>query len=198
MPQSQIKRVWWKVALLYAVIAIAALAVVSSQQNSKQRLLDSQVSALTQAKQVTGEPIAVGKPVRLVIASAGIDLNVVDGEYSQQRNEWHVAPNDANFALNSFMPDPDHGSTLIYGHDLPNVMHGIKSMTDGTEAVVYTSTGYAFSYLFKGDTKITSPHDTSVFSTLNAKPELILMTCDGGWYQDRFIARLAYLKAVKL
>jgi len=120
-----------------------------------------------------------GKPVRIVIADSGIDLAVSDGYYNEADGSWTLSPDQAHYAMMSFLANNHSGNTFIYGHGTDQVFGplGARPPVPGTTALVYTDNGRIFSYSFHSLTNL-SPDDTSVFD-YEGPPILTLQTCTG-------------------
>lgn len=129
-------------------------------------------------------PVAkTGKPVRLKIPSLHMDLQVIDGVYNPKTGTWTLTRDKAQFALPSIQPNDISGNTLIYGHYRPEVFAYLHHIAKGAKAIVYTDSGYKFTYTF-GSTEATSPTDTSIFAYEGA-PRLTIQTCSGAFMQHR-------------
>lgn len=120
-----------------------------------------------------------GKPVRIVIADSGIDLAVGDGYYNEADGSWTLSPDQAHYAMISFLANNHSGNTFLYGHGTDQVFGplGTRPPVAGTVALVYTDNGHIFSYSFDSLNNL-SPDDTSVFS-YEGPPILTLQTCTG-------------------
>lgn len=132
----------------------------------------------------------VGTPVRIVIASLGIDLNVGIGSYNPADGSWTTGSTEAYYADASLPINNNNGSTLIYGHAQPQVFGRLPEIQPQAEALVYTDTGYVFHYSYESVTNVL-PTDTSVFRA-DGPPTLILQTCTGNWdaYRAMFMFKL--------
>lgn len=122
-----------------------------------------------------------GKPVRIVIASAGIDLPVDEGIYHSTDGSWTLSDTHAQFAIMS-SPANDHaGTTFIYGHGTDAVFGkiGTQHPPAGTIAHIYTDNGRVFTYALESIRNF-EPSDTSVFDDMaSGPPRLIVQTCTG-------------------
>ncbi len=141
---------------------------------------------LAQPAQTTSTPdnqIISGKPVRLLIPSLGMDLEVADGIYNPQTKEWTLSKDKAHFADLSVQPNNQQGNTFIYGHYRPEVFARLHNIQPGAEAKILTDNGHEFTYVF-GTSKVTDPSDSSLLN-YQGKPILTLQTCTGAWFQNR-------------
>lgn len=141
-------------------------------------------SAVVQKTPPVQEPIVVkGKPQRLQIPSIGLDIAVVDGVYNEQQKTWTLSNTNVHFALMSPEPNNTSGNTFMYGHNRKEVFAKLAKVKVGDEAIIYTSNGNVFRYVFRVSVE-TSPYDDSLFSY--AGPSILtLQTCSGLWYQNR-------------
>ena len=122
-----------------------------------------------------------GKPVRIVIASAGIDLTIDDGYYNANDGSWTLSDTHAQYAVITALANDHAGTTFIYGHGTDAVLGKIGSNPPptGTIAQVYTDTNHVFSYALQTVSNL-QPSDTSLFDdTASGPPRLIVQTCTG-------------------
>jgi LPXTG-site transpeptidase (sortase) family protein len=129
--------------------------------------------------------IKTGHPIRLIIASADIDISVTDGIYNESARTWNVSNTEAHFATITNQPNNYSGNTFIYGHNRPEVFYRLpKKTVAGDKAVIYTDNGLIFTYELR-EISETNPQDVSSLSILQEKPVLTLQTCSGAYFQNR-------------
>jgi LPXTG-site transpeptidase (sortase) family protein len=141
-------------------------------------------------------PAIVGIPTRIIIPSLSIDLAVDVGSYNPADNSWTVGATKAYYADMSMPLNNSNGSTLIYGHAQPQVFGRLPQIQPQSEALVYTDTGYLFTYRYQS-VKNVLPTDTSVF-TASGAPTLVLQTCAGDWDAYRALFSFALLSEEKI
>lgn len=124
-----------------------------------------------------------GKPIRIVVPHANVDLPVDEGNYDSSDGSWTLSNTNAEFAMPSMPANDKQGNTLIYGHDTPRVFAPLDVVTTGDAAVVFTDNGHKFYYIFKSAENV-KPDNMNVFQYLG-KPALILQTCSGNWSEWR-------------
>jgi len=128
-----------------------------------------------------------GKPVRIAIASSGIDLAVDDGTFNTSDGSWTLSDTHAQFATMT-QPANDHtGTTFIYGHGTDAVFGKIGSSPppSGTIAEITTDNGHVFTYVLQA-VKNYEPSDTSVLQdTTSGQPRLVVQTCTGAFSEWR-------------
>lgn len=128
-----------------------------------------------------------GKPVRIMIASSGIDLAIDDGSYNTADGSWTLSDTHAQFATMT-QPANDHaGTTFIYGHGTDAVFGkiGSSSPPSGTIAEITTDNGHVFTYVLQA-VKNYEPSDTSVLQdTASGQPRLVVQTCTGAFSEWR-------------
>lgn len=125
--------------------------------------------------------VVSGKPVRITIPSAGIDLSVSDGTYNASDGSWTLSDTGAHYATMTSLANDHAGTTFIYGHGTDVVFGKIGSSRPpaGTLAHVTTDNGKVFTYSLT-TTADTNPSDTSIFDdTTNGAPRLVVQTCTG-------------------
>jgi len=142
-----------------------------------------------QTPAISGKGIISGKPIRIVIPGASIDLSINEGRYYPSSNSWTTSPVNAEFATIS-MPANNHaGTTYIYGHGTDAVFGRIGEHTppDGTLARIYTDNNHVFTYRLKSVRNI-KPEDTSILDGLDkGSPQLLVQTCTGTFSEWRTI-----------
>lgn len=123
--------------------------------------------------------IKSGIPTRIVISSLGIDLSIGVGSFDSGTGDWTIDDARAYYADISVPANNRNGTTLIYGHNQGQVFGSVSSIKSSAEAIIYTNTGYQFHYNYLSMRQVL-PDDTSVWQE-NGKPNLVLLTCSGGW-----------------
>lgn len=120
-----------------------------------------------------------GKPVRLVVSDAGIDLPVDEGYYDQATDSWTLSDTRLQHAAITVPANNQAGNTLIYGHGTDQVLAPLSNSPPSVGAVaqVYTDNGRVFTYTFRSSHNYT-PNDTSIFS-YSGPPILTVQTCTG-------------------
>ena len=128
-----------------------------------------------------------GKPNRIVISTAGIDLPIDDGTYDPATNTWTLSKTHAQFAVMT-APANDHaGTTFVYGHGTDAVFGkiGTNRPPAGTVAQLYTDSNHIFFYTLQV-VRDYQPTDTSLLDdTADGPPRLIIQTCTGALSQWR-------------
>ena len=131
----------------------------------------------------SGTIVEAGKPVRIVVPSVNIDLQVADGQYNQKTGEWTLSKDKAYYATITPFVNNIGGNTFMYGHNRRSVFASLMGVKTGDEVLVYTDNQKIFTYSFR-DSKDVEPTDASLFA-YEGKPILTLQTCSGTWYQNR-------------
>jgi sortase (surface protein transpeptidase) len=175
---------WLYVRIAAINIAVAVMFVAVSQNPPSPTVFRPFVLS-SQTK-----PIKSGVPSRIVISSIGMDLAVGTGSYDGSTGNWTIDDTKAYFADVSVPLNNRGGTTLIYGHNQGPVFGALHTILPGAEAVVYSDSGYNFHYIYQSMRQVL-PNDTSVFQD-NGKPNLVLLTCSGGWdtYRSLYIFKL--------
>jgi LPXTG-site transpeptidase (sortase) family protein len=136
-----------------------------------------------------------GKPIRILIPRLIIDDQIVEGRYLFTSTSWSVSKTNANYAVNTPLPNNTSGKTLLYGHWTDQVFGRTKNLAVGDTAYVYTDNGHLLQYAFVSD-ELVSPLDTSVLHNVAGSPGIILMTCEGSHAQERRLMHFNLVKAV--
>lgn len=122
-----------------------------------------------------------GKPIRIVIPDAGIDLPVDEGVYNPDDGSWTLSDQHAQFATMTSLANDHAGTTFIYGHGTDAVFGkiGTNHPPIGTTALIYTDNNRVFRYSLESIADF-QPTDTSIFSNTASGPSrLIVQTCTG-------------------
>jgi len=169
------------------------VAVAANQANAS-----SAVAAPAEIKQAAPvAPQAVsGHPVRIVAASVGVDMPVVDGFYDSTTGDWTLYSDKAQFAAMTAEPNDKSGQTFIYGHATQRVFGKLLNMHAGDTVEVYTSNGYKFTYTLK-ETEVVTPQNTNILG-YTGSPRLLLQTCVGTFSESRKFFILDYTKVEKV
>jgi LPXTG-site transpeptidase (sortase) family protein len=167
-----------------AIFAWVNLSVVPSQAVDVDSATQVTMPAPLPAKddKVIGE--VSGRPVRVTVASVGIDLPVIDGNYDTASNTWTLTRTNAQFATPSKLANNNSGTTFIYGHDTKAVFHRLQVIKAGAIATVTTDNGYRFTYELR-DSVIVTPLSITEVTAPSAEPRLTLQTCYGSTSADR-------------
>lgn len=135
--------------------------------------------ATSDEKAAPAATVISGKPIRLVIADAGINLAVDEGYYDQAADAWTLSDSRLQHAAVTMPANNHSGNTFIYGHGTDQVLAPLSSNPPpvGAIAQVYTDNGRVFTYAFRSSHDFT-PNDTSIFS-YSGPPILTVQTCTG-------------------
>lgn len=129
-----------------------------------------------------------GQPVKLTVTRLGIELEIKDGTYNKETDEWTLSEDTAYFATMTKQPNDASGNTFVYGHNTEAVLAPLRDLVPGDIVTIATSNGHIFSYEYTHDT-VVPPNLTDVLRDDPKTPRLTIMTCDGIWSQGR---RLMY------
>jgi hypothetical protein len=158
-----------------------------------------QVSISTYKKPTALPPkVFSGKPVRIVIAAAGIDLPIDDGIYNSSDGSWTLSDTRAQFALLSRLANDHAGTTFVYGHGTDAVFGKIGNNPPaiGTIAELHTDNDHIFTYSLQ-TVKNYEPSDTSIFDDMSSgSPQLIVQTCTGAFSEWRTMFTFRFEKVV--
>jgi sortase (surface protein transpeptidase) len=195
---------WLQKIRFFGTIVIAYIVTITSVWYVLQPPATPQTTAHAATKKTfIHKPTApsvipiTGKPVRIVVPIAGIDLPIIDGNYDQTTGNWTLSDTNAQFATITTPANNISGDTFIYGHGTDAVFGRLASTTlpVGTEATVYTDNGYSFTYTFQSMRNMT-PDDISVFA-YQGPPILTVQTCTGTFSEWRTMYQFGFEKVVR-
>ncbi len=124
-----------------------------------------------------------GDPVHIDIPSLKLSLQIINGYYDSQSKTWTLTLDKVQYATITPPPNDQSGSTFLYGHYRWGVFATLHVIKPGATAIIKTSNGHTFTYVFTGS-RVTDPNDDSVFHYTGA-PILTIQTCTGLFFQDR-------------
>lgn len=143
----------------------------------------------------TPEPAVIsGKPIRLVIPDAAIDLPIDEGYYDASSDSWTLSDSRLQYATMTMPANNHSGNTFIYGHGTDQVLAPLSRHTPaaGSPAQIYTDNGQIFTYIFQSAHDFT-PDDTSIFN-YDGPPILTVQTCTGAASEWRTMYTFTYEK----
>jgi LPXTG-site transpeptidase (sortase) family protein len=190
----------WRLSLLAgAAFMVSGLMLLAIFWLGVWRQQTSAVQPTTQALQnnsVKDDTTALvsGIPTRLQIPGESIDLKVIPGYYYPKTQSWTLSTDSAQWGVMTAQANNKQGDTFIYAHAREGLFATLPKVKLGEEAVVKTSNGHKFTYVFR-QSQVTTPQDTSLF-TYQGKPVLVLQTCTGVWSQNRQLFIFELVKAV--
>jgi LPXTG-site transpeptidase (sortase) family protein len=135
-----------------------------------------------------------GRPIRIKIPSVNINVPIVDGYYDAKKQDWTLTNTSAQYATITPQANNVGGNTFIYGHNQGPVFERLPQIKPGDQAIIYTDSGYTFTYTFKS-ARETNPRDDSLFYYQGA-PILTLQTCSGFLSQNRELFTFELTKVV--
>jgi LPXTG-site transpeptidase (sortase) family protein len=187
---------FWRVLPFY--VCVGLVFAIPLMQRQAAALQAKQQASLAQtrldaAARRERTPLISGTPTRILIPTVGIDLKVVPGNYVASQATWTVSDTLANYALNSATLNNKAGKTLIYAHANKRVFGPTADLKTGDKVYVFSDNGHVFEYVFVSKV-VVQPTEVEVLESLEGKPGLVLLSCDGSWYQNR---RLMYLHLVR-
>jgi LPXTG-site transpeptidase (sortase) family protein len=183
MPGGYVKKIRYysSVCALYGLTLLLALFVFKPHVHSGVSASSFKLPVELSAQ--ADKPIISGKPMRVVIASLGIDLPIDEGLYNASDGSWSLSGYHAQFATLSPLANDSNGNTFIYGHNNKYVFGPLKKIAPGDNAQVYTDNGHIFLYKFVSTNAVT-PDDTSVLN-YQGPPIMTIQTCSGAWNEQR-------------
>ena len=189
-------RYYSSVVLLYGITLLVAWLLSPFYPQSATPIYANPLPVAAETESTPEPPpvrqIISGKPVRLVIAAARVDLPVQEGHYNPADQSWSLSGTRVNFAVPSALPNDAGGNTFIYGHNYPYVLGRLPQLKVGDIAQVFTDNGYVFTYTYQTRQSF-KPNDASVFR-YQGPPILSVQTCDGRWNQLREIFSFSFTK----
>lgn len=134
--------------------------------------------------------VTAGRPVRVIVTHAGIDLPVSVGKYNPKNGTWTLGYDRAYYAASTVLANDNHGSTLIYAHNLEGLFASLHHMAPGATLAVYTDNGLVFRYRFRSVEDVAPGAIGSIKS--DGPPQVILQTCTGVWSERRSLFTFSF------
>ena len=116
----------------------------------------------------------VDKPIRIVIPSVDINLNIIESEI--QDNTWTLSDDSASYGLGSSYLDEPYGNTVIFAHARKSLFLNLKDLDIGDQIIVYGSNG-TYEYEVDKIEKVLPEDIESIIS--RGGTNLTLFTCEG-------------------
>jgi LPXTG-site transpeptidase (sortase) family protein len=154
-------------------------------------------STIMQAKDTTKASVKTisGSPVHITVPRLNIDLPVSNGYFDKKTGQWTLGNGAAYFATITDLPNDQHGSTFIYGHNNKSAFGPFANIAVGDIVSIKTSNDHTLSYVYSHDEKV-SPDTTKILFETSDKPRLVLMTCDGIWSNFRRVMYFDFKEAL--
>jgi LPXTG-site transpeptidase (sortase) family protein len=187
-------RYYSSVALLYVLTLLFALFIIRPFPGSNHTVAASANLPVEAAAVQPSKQILTGKPLRIVIPSVGIDLQIDEGRYNPADGSWSLSGYHAQFAVITSLANDRQGNTFIYGHNNKYVFGPIKKINTGDIAQIYTDSGRIFNYRYQSTYAVT-PDNTSVLD-YQGSSILTVQTCSGAWNEQRQMYTFKFIGTV--
>lgn len=133
-------------------------------------------------QKINNQQVKKNLPVRLIIKSANIDLQIYPAKIIGQN--WETTSLGVSWLDISPLPG-DTGNSIIYGHNWNNLLGNLINSKPGNQIeVTYTDGSSRFFTIDK--TAVVSPKNVSVLSQTNERM-LTIYTCVGFFDEKRFV-----------
>ncbi len=175
-----------RVVAAYVLVSVPIWLGVSFLQPSPREIQVASIITADQLVKFETSTRVSGEPVRIYLPRLGVDLTIIDGQYNKATDSWTLTDTQAQFARMTELPNNEAGNTFIYGHNTAAVFAPLAQLQPGDEAIVYTSNGHSFSYVYTNN-HIVQPTTTSILAP-SETPTLTLMTCEGVFSEARRVA----------
>jgi len=149
--------------------------VLGAQKIVEQYCKDSDISSISSQGLV---------PEQIQIDKLGLILNI----FSQplKNGTWEVSQFGANYAEGTSTIKLAGGNVGLFGHNSQQIFGNIKNLSEGDEISIFSGK-YKASYVVT-QSFTSSPSDVDVFfETID--PVLTLVTCEGDFFEKRYIIR---------
>ena len=189
-------RYYSSVVLLYVATLLFAIYLFKPTLLIKSRATTVALENVPAAPQ-TNQPtvsVVMGRPVRMVIESLGMDKLVVEGYFNSADGSWTLSPDTPHFAMPSTLANNYEGNTIIYGHNTDRVFASLDNLQPGDRLRIYTNNGRILTYLFEAKQDVL-PNDVSAFH-YSGSPIVTLQTCEGPLDEWRRMFRFNFHEVV--
>jgi LPXTG-site transpeptidase (sortase) family protein len=181
------------VGLFTVNLLVVGVVIYAYAPNSSSQSLELKTVSIQRPSEDTPQ-LVIGKPKKLIVESAGINIDVVDGLYDPASKEWTLSNDKAHFALMTSEANNMIGNTFIYGHNRKKVFDNLDKVQVGDIAVVKTDNNKTFTYKMIHVREV-SPNDVSVFE-YQGRSILTVQTCSGSWYEKRQLFTFEFVEVV--
>lgn len=181
-------KVWWQIALIYALVAV----LLGVGMLWRQRVIAIKVDDARTPIDTPSQSVQAGDdtPARIVIPAVNIDLVTEPGKYDREIQQWSESDTAALFATAESVPGIAQNTTLVYAHDRQGLFRGIHGLKGGDQIYIYTKSTTHTYEVSDEKGRVILPTDTSILSAPNGSDsQLILLTCEGFFSEKRFTIR---------
>ncbi len=138
---------------------------------------------LTPKSQPKSAPQISTKPVKLYIPKIDKILYVSDGFV--QGDRWEISQTGVSYLTTSAAPGTV-GNTVIYGHNLNDILGYLPNVTSGDSVYVTLANGGYVKYQVT-ETKEVTPNQIEILNQTTTDSRLTLYTCTGFLDSARFV-----------
>ena len=177
-----------RVVWLYVVTGVCLWSVFTLQSYLQPEVVVATRVIVPVKPDLHVKKIISGIPSRITIERLNIDLEVRDGAYNYDTDEWTLSNDATHYAQMTSKANDYRGSTFIYGHNTDAVLARMSGLIVGDIVTIKTANGHTFHYVYRSD-DLVPPSVTEVLNDNPPTPRLTVMTCEGIWSQQR---RLMY------
>lgn len=130
------------------------------------------------------EELTLGTPTSLTLPRLGIQLNIQDGYYNKDRQEWTIDKINAFVMVGSKTP-------LIYGHNKDYIFGKLSGAATDELLVIKNKEGKDLLFKYTSDS-ILDPSESGVIDTYSDNT-VYLMTCVGSFNEFRRLLTFTYI-----
>lgn len=204
---AKIKNEWSGIipnAILFIVVLMGAFYTLCSsygicrQPNFQvlgiQKEQSSQVSEPTPVKTdaITETATAITKPIRMLISSVGLGLNIDDATINVDTNEWPLSDTTAQYA--NFTPGlgSKRGTLLLYGHATLPVLQKTINLTIGDELILIDENNQSWRFRFVKKEDVFPENVGFIYEDVPFR--VVMFTCEG-W--NNMYRRLMFFDSIE-
>ncbi len=131
-----------------------------------------------------------GSPTVLSIPSLSLSLNILEG--GNLGEAWTISDSNVHFDTATYEPNTSMGNTLIYGHNIPNVLRKTENLKPKDILIIKTENNLVFEYSFR-EFEYVVPTDTNILFYAGPS-QVTLLTCNN----DDSLRKLMYFDFVQV
>lgn len=121
-------------------------------------------------------------PVRIIIPSLNIDLNIFPAKITKGR--WEATTKGVSYLASSPIPG-SLGNSILYGHNFSNLLGSLVKAKPGEEIEIFFNDKTKKTFMIKY-AQVVSPSQTSVLAQTQDR-RMTLYTCTGFLDSQRFV-----------
>ena len=180
------------VTLAFVAVGLYVVFIRPYQPVSGLSAVDKEkIATVQQSAPVEAKKPALVTPVRLIMPSINVALDIDDSTIDLTKNNWPLSDDKVHYA--NFTPQlgAEKGTMLLYGHNTPQLLRPTADLKIGDKITLVDTEGASHEFVYESQRKITPEQTEFIYEDTPFR--IVMFTCDGWGDQYR---RLMYFSPV--